>query len=1000
MNNLELLLAYADDQRPVLENGLPMDTAGTAPRPKQRQGVEDFRHDGGDPNSLPDQRWGIVAPEGPAGDRLLQLIAPLQKAREEQQGEPAIVFRAPPNLKDEQVGAWWSEVYGDESIDEADRPRYLLMLGDADVISWELQQRLAADTFIGRLCFPHEAGYESYVHKLLASENAKPKDGSRALYYTVRDGTAATNIGHAGLMTPTIEQSRIGKEKGVFPAREIIEIGNGDNLSADEFLASVNEDAASMLFTVSHGCGAPRGGWSSAEDQRRLQGAMSFGAGQKITADDLSTRTFLPNGLWFYFACFGAGTPHGSAYHHWLAALRDVGLYGRNIDGVLASLPGEQERPFVAALPQAVLANPNGPLAVMGHVDLAWTFSFHDVGTTNKYRPSRFQDIFRTLVDGKRVGAGYFELQRFFNQASVDLSTIYDKEARLKAKSAPVEDDKQSKIRKATLWMLRQDLSAYVLLGDPAARLNIDGPLAHQRKRANAADLEARRPAKPVYQIAAPAAPRAATSAERAETSSFVALSPAALDALATRIDISRVELEQILTTLPGMSVVMGSVDVEIPKPPAEVEAPASFGENDSLPWHAYAIGSGKSEAGQTITEAIWREITANRSAILQESHLRAHGKGHMYAGLEDKAHLGYLHEYLERRMASASVVDRRKIAAFRAFQAREGSTAAINTYDNQIVTWGTGWGGLGWMGSVVGRVLANDGVRDLFGRCGVQYCGKNTYDVVDLGTRSVVTGKKEALEVMRASLPLLSMLIHASRAPQTRDAVTDAQLATFFVSAADIGMAEAISTQALFNLVAHLRHWAPGYAAGCIEWALPQLEQGAPSVERDKRLAVLVGRYFYGKARKFQWIPDWKQFQLYWQHMKHDGLDCLDDPFIRATASPTEDPFAGVPIAKPTAVAPSANSPSAASNAPRTELRGILNAGSTLRKGAHGPMVKTLQEALIQLKYDVPGGPDGAFGPGLEKSVMAFQKSKGLAPDGVVGRATVEAIERALAGE
>jgi hypothetical protein len=34
-------------------------------------------------------------------------------------------------------------------------------------------------------------------------------------------------------------------------------------------------------------------------------------------------------------------------------------------------LPGERTRPFIAALPKAVLANPEGPLAVMGHEDLA-----------------------------------------------------------------------------------------------------------------------------------------------------------------------------------------------------------------------------------------------------------------------------------------------------------------------------------------------------------------------------------------------------------------------------------------------------------------------------------------------------------------------------------------------------------------------------------------------------------------------------------------------------
>src|SRR5262249_17164803 len=203
---------------------------------------------------------------------------------------------------------------------------------------------------------------------------------------------------------------------------------------------------------------------------------MSFGGGARITASDLAARPFLPGGMWFYSACFGAGTPKDSAYHHWLTAMRDVGLAdGDDVDTALSSLPGERARPFVAALPQAALANLNGPLAFMGHVDLAWSFTWYDVGTTGRYRPSRFQDIFRSIVDGKRVGAGYFELQRFFNQASVDLSTLYNEDARKKARGGEINEDKARTIRKATLWMLRQDLSAYVLLGDPAARLHIAG---------------------------------------------------------------------------------------------------------------------------------------------------------------------------------------------------------------------------------------------------------------------------------------------------------------------------------------------------------------------------------------------------------------------------------------------------------------------------------------------------------------------------------------------
>jgi hypothetical protein len=895
MNNLELLLARIDDQHPVLENGLPLESAASAPRPPLGESVDDFRQDGADLNSLAQQRWGVVAPQGPVGDRLLELIAPLRRAREEQQGAPSIVYRAPSNLKNDEASGWWAEAYNDESIDEADRPRYVVMLGDAEVLSWELQQRIAADTFLGRLCFQREAGYESYIDKLLAAEKSPPRGGARALYFTARDGTAATNVGHEGLMEPTLEQSRIGKERGQFSAREIIQIGDGVNISPDDFLASVDTDVASMLFTVSHGCAAPRNGWSNGDEQRRLQGAMGFGAGQKLTAEDLASRKFLPNGLWFYFACFGAGTPQKSAYQDWLEVLRDTGRYGRDINGVWASLPSEKDRPFVAALPQAVLANPNGPLAVLGQVDLAWTFNFHDIVKTNKYRPLRFQDIFRTFVDGKRVGIGAFELRRFFKQTSVDLSAMYDADARQINQNIAAEYDKQRKIRKAALWMLRQDLSTYVLLGDPAARLNVESHSTQQIERTAFDSIETRRPRRRVTDtIRDMPAVRIAEMDQPATP--YIALSAAAIDCLADRLSLGRKELEQILASLPLTGFFPSGGENVLSYETADIDEPVSFVEEEPLPWHAYIADSGQPQAGKTISDAIWAGILANRAAIPHEPKLRPHGTGHIYVGIEDKWHMEYLREFFQRKMSSANAAEKRKIEAFWVLQTREGNTATVNSHDNQIVTWGTGWGGLSWMGTVVARALNHQAVRELFGKCGVRYRGRNTYDIVDFRTGKVVTGKKEALEVMRSSLSLLWMLIHASRAPETRDAVTEAQLGTFFISATDIGKAEAIATQALFNFVTHLRHWAPAYAMGCIEWALTQMEPGAPSIERDKRLAVLVGRYFYGKARKFQWIPEWKQFQVYWHHMKLDGLDCLDDPFIQSSAAPTDDPFASGP--------------------------------------------------------------------------------------------------------
>lgn len=69
----------------------------------------------------------------------------------------------------------------------------------------------------------------------------------------------------------------------------------------------------------------------------------------------------------------------------------------------------------------------------------------------------------------------------------------------------------------------------------------------------------------------------------------------------------------------------------------------------------------------------------------------------------------------------------------------------------------------------------------------------------------------------------------------------------------------------------------------------------------------------------------------------------------------------------------------------------------SILKTGSSGPEVLMLQTTLKQLGFD-PNGLDGAFGPGCEAAVAAFQRAKGLTPDGVVGPATMAALQSAAA--
>jgi len=69
------------------------------------------------------------------------------------------------------------------------------------------------------------------------------------------------------------------------------------------------------------------------------------------------------------------------------------------------------------------------------------------------------------------------------------------------------------------------------------------------------------------------------------------------------------------------------------------------------------------------------------------------------------------------------------------------------------------------------------------------------------------------------------------------------------------------------------------------------------------------------------------------------------------------------------------------------------------LKQGSSGAPVKDLQQRLKDLGFD-PRGIDGVFGPGTTSAVIAFQQSRGLQGDGIVGPATMSALQTATNAE
>jgi len=68
------------------------------------------------------------------------------------------------------------------------------------------------------------------------------------------------------------------------------------------------------------------------------------------------------------------------------------------------------------------------------------------------------------------------------------------------------------------------------------------------------------------------------------------------------------------------------------------------------------------------------------------------------------------------------------------------------------------------------------------------------------------------------------------------------------------------------------------------------------------------------------------------------------------------------------------------------------------LKHGSIGQYVLILQDSLNTLGYRT-GGLDGIFGNNTRNAVMAYQRSKGLAPDGIVGCKTWTLLMQDIVG-
>ncbi|HEX8824611.1 MAG TPA: CHAT domain-containing protein [Archangium sp.] len=416
-------------------------------------------------DDLEEQGWGVIAPVGARGDLLLALVANLIAHRERLQRRPVSVYRVQPDLGAAMSVRWREAVYLDPQVSPRDRPAYLLILGDLQEVSLELQQELSGDLMVGRLAFRRDEDYSAYAMKVLRWEQSPPtSDEARLLLLTPEDGTTATQAARDSLLSPCREAALKEQAQGRFPAAQLEQQVAP---SVKQFLLEwASVPVPSVVLSASHGLGAPRAGWASLKEQQERQGALLLGRASHqdgvLSADDVWEKVLLPGGLWLMFASHSAGFHENARY---AAILKQSAYWGLHVQNGSA--------PFIAALPQALLAAPSGPLAVVGCVDVGWASVF--LSTPGERKFSRFLEFLRIVCRGSRIGTAMTGLQRDVPALTSEAIALFEQEQEAsylrsqdlnEPNSAPIDPQHRTYVQ-----VERHALRSMILLGDPAARL-------------------------------------------------------------------------------------------------------------------------------------------------------------------------------------------------------------------------------------------------------------------------------------------------------------------------------------------------------------------------------------------------------------------------------------------------------------------------------------------------------------------------------------------------